>query len=443
MEAGEVDIRNEGGNIFVFTFSTEEQRNLVWKKIPWAIANSFLNLKKWDGIGDPRHIDFRSADMWIHIHRLPQMYKSVDNMKVLGGLYFRYINCDRAGLEQGGWRRYIRIFVEIRIDEPLQVLGELPTEKREVIEFKYEKILDYCLYCGMMGHTESKCEQREEEIMAGGAGDLPGLYEHSIRAASEPRSLPSDETYMISLELSLRSNPSSEERERSLQQIHNSQGRNPTGPQDSTARNLSSQVSGDLENNNSNRSGWITPPTAFLFAGTNLDTRGYQAMRAGLIPRRIEGDLEEGDEGEGNNPNTAWAENTNLGLLQVSPLVPPGFEGTIRNQEAITGLRRGEEMDSEVIPESQATYVDPLIRSPQIKKKRKLSQKEVFEYGGKASYEIGREEGIDKRRENRGGRNIKRDKQKVREDEREAEEDTMRGVETEELVAIRMPPPEP
>ncbi|CAN0846839.1 hypothetical protein LINGRAHAP2_LOCUS4647 [Linum grandiflorum] len=28
----------------------------------------------------------------------------------------------------------------------LPVLGELPAEKRELIEFKYEKLIDYCLF---------------------------------------------------------------------------------------------------------------------------------------------------------------------------------------------------------------------------------------------------------------------------------------------------------
>ncbi|CAN0892095.1 hypothetical protein LINGRAHAP2_LOCUS17352 [Linum grandiflorum] len=140
IEAGEVDIRNEGGNTFVFTFSKEELREAIWSKRPWVIASSFLNLKKWDRDGELRNIPFQTADLWINIHNLPPQYKSIENVKVVGNLYFQYINCDRAGLDQGRWRRYIRAFVEVRIDESLQILGELPTEGKELLSLSTRKL---------------------------------------------------------------------------------------------------------------------------------------------------------------------------------------------------------------------------------------------------------------------------------------------------------------
>ncbi|CAN1272586.1 hypothetical protein LINPERPRIM_LOCUS14630 [Linum perenne] len=94
-------------------------------------------------------------------------------------------------LEMGKWRRYIRVFAEVRIDEPLQVIGLLPMAGSIPLEFKYEKVTDYCLYCGKLGHSESRCISREEEMHAGGTGDLPEIYEYSIRAGTAPRDLSS------------------------------------------------------------------------------------------------------------------------------------------------------------------------------------------------------------------------------------------------------------
>ncbi|CAN0871903.1 hypothetical protein LINGRAHAP2_LOCUS9970 [Linum grandiflorum] len=96
LEAGEVEIRNEGENIFVFTFLRDNHRDLIWNKRPWTIAGSFLNLKQWDGNGEPRNLSFQEADMWIHVHNFPPLYKSIENMEVVGNLYFRYIKCDRS-----------------------------------------------------------------------------------------------------------------------------------------------------------------------------------------------------------------------------------------------------------------------------------------------------------------------------------------------------------
>ncbi|CAN0837334.1 hypothetical protein LINGRAHAP2_LOCUS1779 [Linum grandiflorum] len=193
MEAGEIDIRSEGNNIFIFTFGQERQRELIWDKRPWVIANSFLNLKKWDGLGEPRNIPFHSADMWIRIHNLPPRFKSLENIRLIGDLFFRYLKCDREGLERGRWRRFIRFLAEVRIDEPLQSIGELPTEAKEIIEFKFEKVTDYCLFYGLMGHNDSRCDLREMEINQGGRGELPGIYEYTIRAGCLPRILPTNE----------------------------------------------------------------------------------------------------------------------------------------------------------------------------------------------------------------------------------------------------------
>ncbi|CAN0856528.1 hypothetical protein LINGRAHAP2_LOCUS6514 [Linum grandiflorum] len=329
-EAGEVDIRNEGGNIFVFTFLRNNHREAIWNKRPWNIAGSFLNLKRWEGEGDPRNICFQQADMWIHVHNLPPKYKSTDNMKVVGNLYFRYIQCDRSGFQQGTWRRYIRIFAEVRIDETLQVFGELPTEEKEVLEFKYEKITDYCLYCGKMGHSEGKCEEREEDINNGGNGDLPGIFDHCIRGGSAPRDLfgglnvqTSPMNHSVSPDLGNRR----EDAEDSYLETRSQRGPTARHPIISTQNNNPTSGSGD-SSLSLHSSDWRTPTFAELCAGTSLDTRGYQAMRAGLVPREIEMEMDGGEEGmtaqrgEGANPKTNLQSNKE----QSTPICPPGFE---------------------------------------------------------------------------------------------------------------------
>ncbi|CAN1726076.1 hypothetical protein LINPERHAP1_LOCUS353 [Linum perenne] len=134
---------------------------------------------------------FITAEMWIHIHNLPMSLRSSHNISEIGNSFFKFLNYDRAGLEMGKWRRYIRVFAEVRIDEPLQVIGLLPMAGSIPLEFKYEKVTDYCLYCGKLGHSESRCISREEEMHAGGTGDLPEIYEYSIRAGTAPRDLSS------------------------------------------------------------------------------------------------------------------------------------------------------------------------------------------------------------------------------------------------------------
>ncbi|CAN1279609.1 hypothetical protein LINPERPRIM_LOCUS17080 [Linum perenne] len=188
-QEGEVDIRNEGDNIFVITFQTDHQREKVWKKRPWVIANTLLNLKRWDGDRDPKEVAFQTADLWIHIHNLPARYRSEENVKEISQYFVKFLECDRAGFEPGRWKRFIRLFAEVRIDDPLQITGELTSGGKDLVEFKYEKIQDYCLYCGRIGHSESSCDDREEDIRKGESGEIPGCFDFSIRAGTESRKL--------------------------------------------------------------------------------------------------------------------------------------------------------------------------------------------------------------------------------------------------------------
>ncbi|CAN1254397.1 hypothetical protein LINPERPRIM_LOCUS8642 [Linum perenne] len=137
-----------------------------WKKRPWVIANTLLNLKRWDGEGDPKDIPFTTADLWIHIHNLPTRFRSVENIRELSQYFVKFIDCDKAGFEPGRWKRFILLFAE-----------------------------NYCLYCGRVGHTESCCEEREEDVSKGGSGEIPGCFEFSICAGSEQRKLTTDGSY--------------------------------------------------------------------------------------------------------------------------------------------------------------------------------------------------------------------------------------------------------
>ncbi|CAN0859920.1 hypothetical protein LINGRAHAP2_LOCUS7798 [Linum grandiflorum] len=120
--------------------------------------------------------------MWINIHNLPPIYKLDLNIEIVGNMFFRRPKCDRPGMEQGRWMSYIRVLVEVQI-------GELHTNEKELLEFTFKKVTDYCLYCGRMGHSASNCESREKKINGGGVGNLPCIYEYSIRAGSAPKDL--------------------------------------------------------------------------------------------------------------------------------------------------------------------------------------------------------------------------------------------------------------
>jgi len=73
----------------------------------------------------------------------------------------RMFNFDEEN-NYGSWRRFMRVRVEIDVEEPLQ--QDLVIEREEVenikIVFKYEKLGKFCFVCGAIGHTENFCSDK-------------------------------------------------------------------------------------------------------------------------------------------------------------------------------------------------------------------------------------------------------------------------------------------
>ncbi|CAN1181360.1 hypothetical protein LINPERPRIM_LOCUS6205 [Linum perenne] len=112
--AGSIDIKFLKDNTFIFTFSSEANRDLIWSKRPWVIADHLLVLKKGDDYNNPDEVPFDSMDPWVQMHNLPARYKSLENIKTVANSYFKYKDVDRAGLQQGTWHRFVRVWAEER-----------------------------------------------------------------------------------------------------------------------------------------------------------------------------------------------------------------------------------------------------------------------------------------------------------------------------------------
>ncbi|CAN0914306.1 hypothetical protein LINGRAHAP2_LOCUS28481 [Linum grandiflorum] len=165
--------------------------NKIWCKRPWTIADSLLILKRWDGRDSPERVTFSTADLWVHIHNIPMDYKTQENVKVIASsLFCTYITVEKKGVINGVWTPFVRVHAEIDISQPLLNMFALPIKgSTRLIELKYEKVPEYCTFCGRIGHELDECEIREQHIREGRSGSPSGFFSQSIKAGSQPRDL--------------------------------------------------------------------------------------------------------------------------------------------------------------------------------------------------------------------------------------------------------------
>ncbi|CAL1412750.1 unnamed protein product [Linum trigynum] len=188
---GEVNIQpTETPNLFLFTFNSMEIRDKIWRERPWSLSNTLTAIEKYNGRGKPEDVPIEKMAMWVQIHGLHQNQRSEENMMAIGSSYFlELLDLDRASLEYSGYRRFLRILVEVDIREPVPIGFDFPfldessgVEHCDEIEFKYERLVELCYFCGRIGHNWPTCRRMNEERKKNGVAYLSDVYTASLKA---------------------------------------------------------------------------------------------------------------------------------------------------------------------------------------------------------------------------------------------------------------------
>ncbi|GMJ04853.1 hypothetical protein HRI_004154500 [Hibiscus trionum] len=148
-----------GPNQFLFKFQNLEDRNYVLERVPWTFNGDLLALQPFEGKLSPSEYNFSILPIWIRIYDLPLVGMNAEIGKSLGG---KFGVCLMADLRKGGGRlgQYMRVRVEIDITKPLRryvICGKKQDGSPRVCWAKYERLPNFCHWCGLIGHPLDLC----------------------------------------------------------------------------------------------------------------------------------------------------------------------------------------------------------------------------------------------------------------------------------------------
>ncbi|KAK1601709.1 hypothetical protein QYE76_018403 [Lolium multiflorum] len=156
--AQEVSFRALNDNLFVI-----QARCLGdWKKIvemgPWLFRGYGVIIKEYDGIQDPEKVVLDSIEVWIQIHKVPDLYRKEHLVRLMAskvGVVKKIIMLTA--------KDFVRVRVNLKVDTPLKRFTSLNIQGqgRVVFQLKYEKIPTFCDVCGLMGHVDEECGSGE------------------------------------------------------------------------------------------------------------------------------------------------------------------------------------------------------------------------------------------------------------------------------------------
>ncbi|KAH9647988.1 hypothetical protein KPL70_025411 [Citrus sinensis] len=149
----EVKIESVGNNIFMFKFAEEVDKKRVLKGGPWHFDRPLIVLAEPKGIGEVAKQSFTHTSFLVQIRNVPLACMDKDFLWDLGRKIgsVEEVQTDDNGDCIG---EYARIRVSINITQPLERILFLKQEGETDIPMPvvYERLLDFCYFCGIIGH---------------------------------------------------------------------------------------------------------------------------------------------------------------------------------------------------------------------------------------------------------------------------------------------------
>uniref|UniRef100_A0A803P614 Reverse transcriptase domain-containing protein n=1 Tax=Cannabis sativa TaxID=3483 RepID=A0A803P614_CANSA len=166
------EYKNEEG-LFHICFGCEGDKRRVLNKEPWHFQNHLIILLAPDVLQNVTKESMVYTPFWVQIYRLPFLSKSRFLAEALGNIIGEFLEVHDDSTNEG-WGPFLRIRVKLLVTKPLMrgQMIKLPKIRDEFwVDFRYERLPEFCFECGCLGHPFERCVAFMERMDSGNADD--------------------------------------------------------------------------------------------------------------------------------------------------------------------------------------------------------------------------------------------------------------------------------
>lgn len=138
-----------------FRFQCKRDFDYVDVNGPWHFNKHMLVLRSLERDDSITISSLCETSFWIRMYNVPMHQRTVPVVSLLGAK----VGVVQQVEEEQLWNRCIRIRVKLRVDKPLQrgLFLNDSAGRRTWVYFRYERLPEFCYWCGYIGHSEKDC----------------------------------------------------------------------------------------------------------------------------------------------------------------------------------------------------------------------------------------------------------------------------------------------
>ncbi|KAB2632299.1 hypothetical protein D8674_028546 [Pyrus ussuriensis x Pyrus communis] len=154
-ELGEVEIKWVRENVFIISVKDENVASKIIEQVPWAVMKKVFSVVKWPPELALEELELNAVPFWTQIRGMPLGLVSVENVQRVIKEAGEFIAMEDPGHARG----FVRVRILVDTEKPLFKGCWIRREsnKETWVEFRYERLQDFCYKCGRIGHINTEC----------------------------------------------------------------------------------------------------------------------------------------------------------------------------------------------------------------------------------------------------------------------------------------------